>query len=139
MRTYDREALALAYVESLDKTVAGNSLISGLQRLFDIDLDATSGPNAPLLALLRATAHSYLAITGPGDISRLDTEALITRLTEVGIAGDVLGDLDRIQETNEDSRAIHLHVLTTLITVLLGDKADLVVTDDDLRAVGVER
>ena len=151
MGTYDREALVLAYVESLSDRVAGmhgdrdgypeavlahrKALISGLQRLFDIDLDATSGPNGPLLALLRETAQSYLAITGPG--SGLN-EQLINRLTEFGIAGDVLGDLDQIQAANADSRAIHLRVLSTLITVLLGDKAELVVTDDDLRAIDVD-
>ncbi|HEY4460494.1 MAG TPA: hypothetical protein VGN81_39715 [Pseudonocardiaceae bacterium] len=147
MGTYDREALALAYVESLSEAVVGmhsdregypdavlahrKTLINGLQRLFDIDFDATG----PLLALLRDTARSYLAITSPGGGL---TEQLIIRLTEFGIAGDVLGDLEQIQATNADSRAIHLRVLTTLITALLGDKADRIVTDDDLRAIGVD-
>jgi hypothetical protein len=151
MGTYDREALALAYVESLNDHVAGmhsdregypdavlahrKTLINGLQRLFDIDFDTTSGPNGVLLTLLRDTARSYLAITSPGGGLN---EQLISRLTDFGIAGDVLGDLEQIQATNADSRAIHLRVLTTLITALLGDKADLVVTDDDLRAIGVD-
>jgi hypothetical protein len=151
MGTYDREALALAYVESLNDHVAGmhsdregypdavlahrKTLINGLQRAFGIDFDTTSGANAVLLTLLRDTAHSYLAITGPG--SGLNEE-LISRLAEFGIAGDVLGDLEQIQSVNDDSRDIHLHVLTTLVTALLGDRADLVVTDDDLRALGVD-
>lgn len=151
MGTYDREALVLAYVESLNDHVAGmhsdragypeavrahrTALISGLQRLFGIDLDATSGTDGALLALVRDTARSYLAITSPGGGLG---EQLIDRLAEFGIAADVLGDLDAIQAGNADSRTIHLHVLTTLITALLGDRADLVVTDDDLRAIGVD-
>lgn len=153
MRTYDREAFALAYVSSLSKVVPGmdgeregyapallahrEALAGGLQRLFGVDLNEVSGPAAPLLVLFRRTALSYLTITSPGD-GFLEASLLLDQLAEFGIAGEVVGDLERIQSINGDSRALHLGVMATLLGAILGKDADRVVTDDDLREIGVD-
>lgn len=154
MRTYDREAFALAYVDALSRAVPGmdaeregyapvlfayrEALLDGLQRLFDLDLGGElSGPAGPLLMLFRRTAQSYASITGPGD-GYLEAGLLINTLAEFGIAGEVLGDLERIQATNADSRTVHMSVLTTLLGALLGERADRVVTEAELRAIGVD-
>jgi hypothetical protein len=140
MRIYDREALALAYVDARSRQVPDEyreALAAGLQRLFGVDLDAASGPAAPLLALFRAVASSYAANTGLGS-DMIEDRRLINGLAEFGIAGDVLGDLEQIQVINTDSHAIHLHVLTTLLSAILGAEADRLVTEDELRAIGVD-
>jgi hypothetical protein len=153
MRSYDREAFALAYVEALSRAVAGmdgerdgyapalfayrEALVVGLQRLFGLDLEDLTGPLGPLLLLLRGVARSCAAIASPdGDL--LEGSLLVDQLAEFGIAGDVIGDLESIGAGNDESRAIHLHVLTTLLAAALGEDADRVITEKDLRAIGVD-
>jgi hypothetical protein len=153
VRSYDREALALAYVDALSREVPGmdgeragyasalfshrSELVSGLQRLFGLDIDDLFSPTEPLQILFQGVARSYAAIVSP-DNGLLEGELLLDQLAHHGIAGDVLGDLEKIQAGNVESRAIHLRVLTTLLAAMLGENADRVFTEKDLRAIGVD-
>ncbi|GAA2968869.1 hypothetical protein [Actinokineospora diospyrosa] len=150
MDTYDRKAFVLAYANANDPDITDPKpggyfdavrthraeLLAGLERLFELELTAEAAPDPPLFLLFRATARSYLAITGPMS-GFLEAGLIHKRLEQVGAHEVVLRDMGRITEINAESKAAHLDILDTLVAHLLGDRADRVFTVDDLAAIGV--
>lgn len=154
MRTYDRRAFALAHAEAKITYVGGadgervgygpalteyrTALLAGLERLFGlrVDIDSVPGLTKALVMLFNSTVHSYLAITSPGGGS-LESGLLHTVMDRAGVSDQVSRDLAVIHESNTRSREAHLNILTTLLGAMLGDNADRVVHDDELRAIGV--
>ena len=154
MNTYDRRAFARAYADAQRTRVDGidgervgyagalkehrAALLAGLERLFDLRLDMDSLPSGTkaLFMLFRGTVRSYVDIKGPGD-GFLEAGLLHKAMENAGIDEAVGRDLDSIRALNEQSRTTHLDILTTLLGAMLGDNADRVVSEADLRAIGV--
>ncbi|MFI6867617.1 hypothetical protein [Nocardia sp. NPDC050406] len=154
MTTYDRRAFALAYIEAssiadigIDGERTGypealrehrTAVLTGLERLFGLTLRQEAMPTnlSPVFMVFRSVARSYLSITGPMD-GYLEAGLIHKRLEEAGVHDDFLRGIGRIADLNAESRAAHLHLLTTLLGVLLGDHADRVVEAEELRAIGV--
>lgn len=155
MSTYDRRGFAAAYADAQNTHVPGAdgeregypealheyriALLSGLERLFGLRLDYESVPEGmrPVLDVLDSTVRSYLAISGPMD-NYLEAGLTFIRLQQAGVLEQFVAQLHRIDECNTESRTAHLDSLETLIGVLLGDNANRVVSEDELRAIGVE-
>lgn len=156
MITYDRRAFALAYVQAestadvsgfdaervgyLDALKAHRvAFLTGLERLFGLRVDFESVPSAvkPLAMFLRSTLRSCVALRTPTD-GYLEGGLIIRAMKHAGVEDQITSDLTVIRESNERSRAAHLDILTTLLAAMLGDAADRVVTEDEVRAIGVD-
>lgn len=117
------------------------AMLDGLQELFDLRLRApsTGGFNERvLLMLFFATARSFLAVTTPW-AGFLEAGLLIRTIDEAGANGQrVMAASSRIDELAAESRQTHLEMLDAIITVMLGDRAELTFSSGDLRAIGVD-
>ncbi|MEU4446300.1 hypothetical protein AB0K14_04135 [Actinosynnema sp. NPDC050801] len=114
-------------------------MLDGLQELFGFRLepDGMSQGRGALFMLFRATASSYVKITGPGE--GFGEAGLIYRqLAETDAQQHVLGGLERITACNDRSRHAHLDVMESLIGVFLGERAGATFTSADLAAIGVD-
>lgn len=155
MTTYDRRGFALAYagaqhIENLGTDgermgyidalqVYRTALLKGLEQLFGLTLGLNSVPDgmSALFMVFSSTVRSYAAITRP--LAGLMEGGLIhVQLEKAGIDESIAADMDRIARCNDESRAAHLDLLDTLMGAFLGDNADRVVTEEELRAIGVE-
>jgi hypothetical protein len=119
VNTYDRRGFALAYADA--------------QNVGNVGARRTS----PLSMVFASTMRSYAAITGPMAGS-LEAVLVHVRMEQAGIHESFLTDMGRIDRCNNESLTAHLDILNTLIGVLLGDNADRVVPEEELRAIGVQ-
>jgi hypothetical protein len=114
---------------------------AGMEQLFGVRLavDAFSRQQELSFFLLFAsTVRSYLAMRTPWS-GYLETGLLITNLRQAGEVFTRVNDASRrIERMQHELRQAHLDMLDALATQLLGDRADLVFTAADLRAIGVE-
>ncbi|GLY05292.1 hypothetical protein [Actinoplanes sp. NBRC 101535] len=116
------------------------SLLDGLQRLFVLRLDGGAGdrPNPVLLMLFRSTADSLLTLRTPWS-NFLEAGLIHRKIDEAGEQGlQVNRATERINAAVADAREGHLEMLDALIAAMLGDRADLVVTESDIRTAGID-
>ncbi|WP_430781713.1 hypothetical protein [Actinoplanes sp. G11-F43] len=116
------------------------SLLAGLQQLFEVRLDGGAGANAKpvLFMLFRSTADSLLALRTPYS-SFLESSLIDRKLRDEGERGArVDRAFNRIRVAVAEAREGHLEMLDALMAAMLGDRADLTVTDEDVRAAGVD-
>lgn len=155
MRTFERRAFALAHAEAKITFISGldserdgyapalieyrTALLAGLERLFELRVGTDSGTmtHRVLSKVFQDTLATYLAIAGPLD-GYLEAGLLFKTMAEAGVLDEVERGLTAIRESNARSREAHLDILTALLGAMLGDNADRVVHEDELRAVGVE-
>jgi hypothetical protein len=136
---YDQEM----YGEYEDARSAWSRGLTGaLGALLGVDLLAsgsTPGHGDPVLWFhFRQTLHSYRAQQTPTS-GMLEGGLLIMRLEESGERGQlVLDRLGRMAEHLAASRELHQANLETLLELLLGDRAELRFSPDDLRAAGFD-
>ncbi|GAA4009498.1 hypothetical protein GCM10022247_34550 [Allokutzneria multivorans] len=152
MTSYDRRAFALAYVEvlrpplgALDSELDGyvpalskylKQLLDGLERLFELRLDRDGMPQrmGALFMLFHSTAVNHTEVPGWGF---LEAGLLHTQLEEAGVHERVMADLERVSACNAQLRAAYLDVLESLLVAMLGERADRVVSEAELDAIGV--
>ncbi|HET9143479.1 hypothetical protein, partial [Actinophytocola sp.] len=60
------------------------------------------------------------------------------RLGQAGIREPVYSRLESIRASNAESRTAHLEILDRLLEAMLGESADRVIQEEELRAIGVE-
>ncbi|MCE0540219.1 hypothetical protein LWF15_32470 [Kineosporia rhizophila] len=81
--------------------------------------------------LFRSTLQSLENLKGPlGGF--LDAGLLFKALERSGAGSAVDAELQRIEQANGEARQAHLRLLDTLLQAMLGDRADLVFSDEDL-------
>ncbi|KAA2250988.1 hypothetical protein F0L68_38525 [Solihabitans fulvus] len=161
---YDRRAFAEAhldahadnkrghYSEKHDYNVAlmayRKEMLSGLQRLFGLTVnwppetgsggDAAARALFDLSSIFDSTVRSCVAITSPL-AGHLEAGLFFRRLEQSGEHGRVvLAGFERITDLGAQLREAHVDILTSLLAIMLGDRADLVFTTADLRAIGVD-
>ncbi|GIM96682.1 hypothetical protein Ato02nite_084750 [Paractinoplanes toevensis] len=116
------------------------SLLDGLQRLFGVILDGDLGanPKPALLMLFRSTADSLLTLRTPWS-GFLEAGLIHRNLEEAGEWGvRVTRAGERINAALTDAREGHLDMLDALVAAMLGDRADLTITEADVRAAGID-
>ncbi|WP_086823789.1 hypothetical protein [Allokutzneria sp. NRRL B-24872] len=123
MTSYDRRGFALAYVEALRPPLGAS----------DSERDMPSGMGA-LFMLFRSTAVSCSEVRGSGF---LEAGLLHEQLEEAGVHERVTADLERVSACGTQLRAAYLDVLESLLVAMLGDRADRVVSEAELHAIGV--
>ncbi|MFD6391201.1 hypothetical protein [Nocardia sp. NPDC060259] len=114
----------------------------GLCGLFDLDLPTSRqtvhrGPTQYVHGLLFDAAESLRRTGTPWD-GYLVAGALLKELDELGIGEAHREIVSELSATVDASRAKH-RALLDLLSGLLGDRAELVFTLDDLEAAGIER
>jgi hypothetical protein len=116
-------------------------VLEGLERLFGIRLnDQTpiSVQNSLFVSLFRSTVRSYLAVQTPWS-EYLDASLLVVQLRAVS---DLFARVDQqsrhIEGLRKEMREAHVDLLDVLMSHLLGERAGLTFTSEDLRAVGVD-
>ncbi|MEC3916293.1 hypothetical protein [Nocardia sp. CDC160] len=121
--------------------------LHGLEELFGVVLRLPTGPgpittvgsvSPALLMFLRSTAQSYHAIQTPFS-GYLEATLLVRKMEEAGIWDAVSDNSDRMRRTTDDLRQQHLELLDTVLSAVLGDKADLVYELDDPAAAAIVR
>jgi hypothetical protein len=116
-------------------------VLAGLQTLFGLTLDMASfrsTPGGALFMLFNSTVRSCLALRTPWSFYH-ETGLIDRKLDEAGDAGARVTEAsDRITRLTDESRQAHLDILDQLLSVFLGERADLVFTSADLLAAGVD-
>ena len=158
---YDRRALVIAYVHAEAREYDGvggylpeedqynealrtyhRQVLEGLERLFGIRLGERAPfgvQQASFMSLFWSTVRSYLAVQTPWS-GYLEEGLLVLHLRAAG--GDLFARVDqqsrRIEGLRKEMREAHLDLLDALVRHLLGERADLTFTSEDLRNVGVD-
>ncbi|AGZ45350.1 hypothetical protein [Actinoplanes friuliensis] len=151
-RTYDRRDLIEVYLGSLEQGYgdyySGATSYNAALKVYYVDLrDAlerrfnsrlgVDGDTA-LRMLFHSTVASLLAIRTPWS-GFVDAGLLNKRLEDAGENGErVNAASGRIAELTAQTREAHLEMLDALVVSFTGVRADLTVSEDDLRAEGVE-
>jgi hypothetical protein len=117
------------------------AMLDGLEQLFGLRLDprhADTFDNRVFLMLFNSTAASLVALRTPWS-TFLEAGLLVKKVEAAGPDGArVMEASSRIETLTAESRRAHLDILDALVTVMLGDRADLTFIPADLHALGVD-
>ncbi|MEV0136744.1 hypothetical protein AB0H83_51015 [Dactylosporangium sp. NPDC050688] len=115
-------------------------MLGGLEQLFGLRLDRQqiTFDNRVLFRLFFSTAASLLALRTPWS-DFLEAGLLVKKVEQAGPDGQrVMTASHRIETLTDEALQAHLEMLDALAAIMLGDRAELTFSREDLQAIGVD-